>query len=364
MFVLRKGAALLALAFIAGCGSAEKAAEPEPAERHLVYEKLIGDKGIWIADVDGSLPRRLVPRGDLPAISPDGTWVTYSGECSESDTSACDTLYIVSTSDTDKPRRLSTVVSGTITWSQDSKRVVGESRGRLLSIEVESGKSVEVAEGSFSGWSISPDGDQIVFAREEKPGGNLMSGFDVDLFVSDLDGGEPKRITESHDAAYPVWGPKSIAFSKLISCHGAPGRPPTGCMNNTWGRHEIWRVEPDGSDRRPIVSPLPKRFHGQGYIGLVPLDWSEDGRALLAGLLNEWGRSPLAVDPETGDVRELARDQASEGLALSRDGEMALVEMIDNVGSYPESNNVLIAPYAGGKARVVAHGATGASWNR
>ena len=132
----------------------------------------------------------------------------------------------------------------------------------------------------------------------------------------------------------------------------------------SWGRHEIWQVQPDGSDRRPIVSPLPKRFLGQGYIGLVPIDWSDDGRALLAGWLNEWGRIPMAVNPQTGEARQLAEDQASDGVALSSDGEMALVETIDNVGSYLKANRVLIAPYAGGKAHLVASGATGASWNR
>jgi hypothetical protein len=43
----------------------------------------------------------------------------------------------------------------------------------------------------------------------------------------------------------------------------------------------------------------------------------------------------MAVDLETGEVRELANNQASEGVALSSDGEMALVETIDNAGSYP-----------------------------
>src|SRR5439155_9257602 len=103
-------------------------------------------------------------------------------------------------------------------------------------------------------------------------------------------------------------------------------------------------------------SPLPRRFLGQGYIGLVPIDWSTDGRALLAGWLNEWGRIPMAVDARTGDVRQLAAGQASDGVALSSDGETALVEAIDNVGSYPKSNTVLIAPYAGGKAQLVASG--------
>ena len=43
--LLPKGAALLALAFIAGCGSSMSADKPEPIESHLVYEKVTGDEG-------------------------------------------------------------------------------------------------------------------------------------------------------------------------------------------------------------------------------------------------------------------------------------------------------------------------------
>jgi len=267
-----KGTALLAVLLVAaGCGSVEKAGKAEAVEFHLVYEKVIGEKGIWIADVDGSHARLLVPRGHLPAISPDGKWVTYSGECAESDTSSCDTLYIVSTTHADKPRRLSTVVSGTIVWSPDSKRVVGESIGKLLSIEVASGKAVEVADGTFWGWSISPDGEQIVFARLEDPDAELVLGTEVNLFVAGQDGGTAKRITDTGYASEPVWGPKSITFAKLISClPPAPQDALDQCKNNTWGRHEIWQIEPDGSGRKTITGPLPDRLQAQGFTGLTP----------------------------------------------------------------------------------------------
>jgi len=73
--VLLKGVALLAFAFFAGCGSSMSTEKPEPIERHLVYERLIGETGIWIADVDGARPRLLLPDGGAPEISPDGKWV-------------------------------------------------------------------------------------------------------------------------------------------------------------------------------------------------------------------------------------------------------------------------------------------------
>ena len=87
--VLQKGAALLALALVAGCGSSMSADKPEPIERHLVYEKIVGERGIWIAGADGSNPKLLVAEGEyheisFPQISPDGTQVAYVGDCGSS----------------------------------------------------------------------------------------------------------------------------------------------------------------------------------------------------------------------------------------------------------------------------------------
>jgi Tol biopolymer transport system component len=365
--LLAKGAVLLALVIATGCGSATPADEPEPVTRHLVYEKATG---IWIANPDGSRPRRLLKNGRAPAISPNGKWVAFFSECSES-TWKC-SLFITPASKA-KPKLLASGFYGEFHWSPSSDRIVaarshtdeGGLVEDLVSIDVSSGDETTLTQGALYGWSFSPDGSKTVFAVAQHPSGEGFSGDEVDLFITGQDGGEAKQITSDGHSGYPVWGPKSIAFAKLISCLPATSQEVmVGCTNNAWGRHEIWQLQADGSDRRPIVSPLPKRFQGQGYIGLIPLDWSADGRALLAGWLNEWGRIPMAVDPETGDVRQLAEDQASDGVALSRDGEMALVASVDNVGSYPNANAVLIAPFAGGRAHLVASGATSASWNR
>jgi hypothetical protein len=75
--VLRR-AAFVAVALLAtGCGSAEKAGEPPSVTRHIVYDHVLGQEGIWIADVDGRNPRRLAASGLMPEISPDGKWVVY-----------------------------------------------------------------------------------------------------------------------------------------------------------------------------------------------------------------------------------------------------------------------------------------------
>lgn len=116
-----------------------------------------------------------------------------------------------------------------------------------------------------------------------------------------------------------------IAYAKQISCFGHDGglRPVReaardGCFNNTWGRDEIWRIQPDGTDNAPITGLLPKRFQMQGCVGLNPVDWSEDGQTLLGGWRCEFSDTPVAVDLATGQFRELT--SAADTVDLSRDG--------------------------------------------
>ena len=164
--VLKTAALLAVLVVTTGCGSIERAAGPDPGgrkavERHLVYEKLIGERGVWIADVDGGHAQLLVRGGRAPVISPDGKWVVYVS-CDPEDELACKGTFVISTSG-GKPRKLSsdlhTLPPGAGTWSPDSKRIVvsrgspsGEEQA-LVSIDLASGKELKLAEGGPWNWS-------------------------------------------------------------------------------------------------------------------------------------------------------------------------------------------------------------------
>jgi len=348
-------AVLFLVALIAvGCGSSNDAAAPGPIKRHLVYERLVGEKGVWIADTDGGNPRLLVPRGHSPVISPDGSSVAYVGDCDAED--VCHGTYVISTAG-GKPRRISsdTAVSRPFIWSPDSKRLV-VTRGPtpfdedLVSINVSDGTESRLAKGRFYGASFSPDAKEIVYSKATSVTARSSEGA-FDLFVVGSDGGAPKQITDTGDGAAPVWGPKSIAFAKLVPDRG-------------WGRNEIWQVQPDGSGRRTITGPLPKELRGQGFTGLMPVDWSDDGNALLAGWANEWGLVPVAVDPADGKSLRLVEDLAAESVAISRDGRFVLASRQPPVGTPDEENaTVVIVPEGGGKPTVVARGAGSPSWN-
>jgi dipeptidyl aminopeptidase/acylaminoacyl peptidase len=370
---LRAVVVLLALS-ACGCGSAGKTGDngSVPARHYLVYTKLIDEPGIWIADADGGDPRLLVRDGFNPAISPDGRRVAYSAYC-ERESYDCSNVFIVDTGSRSEPRLLGKRLGGTIRWTSDSKRLVVETSStenvhELAAIDVESGKVTRLADGKFWGWSLSPDGERIVFALGGDKNPDSVLGIESDLFVEGLDGGKADRITDTGEASDPVWGPKSIAFSKLISCLGPDGLRPRdeaariGCFNDSWGRDEIWRIQPDGTGQARITKPLPKVFQNQGCIGLVPIDWSGDGRALLAAWRCEFSDAPVEVDPETG-----AFDQqrwAASTAGLSRDGGFELLRADDGPETPPDKETVLIAPFAGGKPSFVLHGARDPSWNR
>jgi hypothetical protein len=351
---------LLALVLLtAGCGSVERTGGPEPGpqsvERHLVYEKVLGEKGIWIADVDGSHARLLVREADSPELSPDGKWVVYLDD-------SVGNLYLAPTAG-GKPKLLARGLYTQPAWSPDSERIAarlesdevsdqGPPRGseKLVSIDVASGKEATLTHGDSAwGWSFSPDGKRIVYGMSRGSSPDHFNGSNIDLFISGRDGGDAKQITDTGDNGYPVWGPKSIAFAKLIPYNG-------------WGRHEIWRVQPDGTGRTSITGSLPRRLLMQGCVGLAPIDWSDDGRALLAAWLCEFSDEPVAVDLGTGAIRDLG--WGSDTVALSRDGRSALVQAHFGAETPPEEQKVMILDYDGGKPTLVARGAVAPSWNR
>jgi Tol biopolymer transport system component len=231
----------------------------------------------------------------------------------------------------------------------------GDEEDELVSVDVSSGEEVTLARAAqFFGWSFSPDGERVVFARVSRTAEGYFSE-EINLFVTAADGGETRRITATGDSSDPVWGPMSIAFAK------------SNLFETKGGASEIWQVHPDRTGGTRITKSLPQRFVGQGHGGLFPIDWSDDGSALLAGLAGNWGSEPIAVDPETGTARELGRfgrPWGSKTIALSRDGRSVLIQDGSFADVPPEKMTVLIVPYQGGKPALVVRGARTPSWNR
>ena len=352
---MRLGWLLPVLALLAvGCSATDEndtrsVATAEPVGRYLAYVRF--DKArpdeIWLARVDGTRKRRLVSARN-PAVSPDGRWVAYNGGCDRDN--VCRTLEFVSTGG-----GRATVVSRRARfqkWTSGSERIVFMTDDGLASYDLRTRRRTEFVSLSTDwGFSISPSGDEVVYAVG-RPGSQAYFGASkVDLYVVGVGGGSPRRLTTDGRSAYPAWGPHGIAFSRLVP-------------HNGWGRHEIWRISPDGSGRRTITGPLPARLVVSGVVGLRPVAWSADGRRLLAGLDNEFGAKPYAVDPVRGTIRELGDfGWAASPDAISQDGRFVLVSATGGF-ELDDDTRVEIVPWSGGRGRVVARLAGVASWNR
>lgn len=347
---MKRVLSLVGCLLVGGCAwtdsDDDRGQEAPPAAQRIVYTRSFpGRHEVWVARVNGSGKRRLA-EGTGPVISPDGRWVAFEGgrEATFDPRFYRDVMLVAASGG--RPRLLMRGAYGPV-WSPDSKRVAAlqdldDRRRALLTIATETGKRTTVAHGAIDDVTFSPRGDEIAYARGEVFG-------KVDVYVVDADGGGDRRVTDNRQSAYPVWGPREIAFARIVPYRG-------------WGAHEIWLVRPDGSRRR-LLTKTPRALLGQGIVGLVPVAWSADGRALLAGQANEFGLVPFAVDPQTGTVRRIgdySYHASPDG--LSRDGRFVLVS--DSGVEVTNATRVEVIPYKGGSPRVIARRAGGASWNR
>jgi hypothetical protein len=346
---LGRGLSIVATLFAVGCAGGS-----DDSSRHvrtlIAYTKIADPKPavIWTARPDGTGQRRLV-RGLGPAVSPDGRWIAFH-RCGHVH---CDLWVIPAPGGA--PRLLARRADRPV-WSSTSDRIVAARTQEvgdtaLLSLDPHTGRELELARGFVTAWSVSPVGDEVVYARDATVNLDGPAWDDANLYVVGIDGGEPRQLTRDGHSGYPVWGPEAIAFARLIPYRG-------------WGRHEIWRIEPDGTGRRTVTGRLPKRLLGSGITGLVPVAWSEDGDSLLAELTNEFGGPPYAVDPETGAIRQLGDfGYYATPAGLSRDGRFVLVVE----GGLPETGvrlGLVMVPYEGGRAKLIATRVGSATWNR
>jgi len=309
----RAPSALAPICFVALVAAA--CGQQAQTERHLVFVRATAPENavVWISDTDGKHQRRLA-RGLSGVVSPDGRTIAIG---------RVDGIHLVS-SDGKRDRDLTSDVLNPRAWSPDGTRLIA-GVAKLAVVDVDSGRVRVLARGSFYGFDFSPDGQRLVYARapRERADGLCASvGSRFDLYAVDLDGGPPTRLTHDGRSAYPVWGPKRIAFMHmpkprhLDDCF-APG---------------IWTVQPDGSGLHAIIARAPRALSRAGYYGLQPIAWLDEGK-LLAGVRSEWGNEGAVVDVQRGRLRRLVlysgraahrTEQVFYVDKASRDGRLAL----------------------------------------
>ena len=185
-------------------------------------------------------PRLLVRQGLFGALSPDGRWVAYN-RCLAS-RERCQTgnapfaLFLIATVG-GKPRLLARSTSYP-TWSPRSDRIVALRKNRLVSIDLDGNLRMLERSPATAGWSFSPDGEWLVYAKARQ-----HTKCASDLFIVRASGGDERRLTRGRDI-FPVWGRRWIAFSRY----------PRRCAY----ARRIWRIHPDGSDMDPVTGPPPR----------------------------------------------------------------------------------------------------------
>ena len=295
---------------------------------------------IFVVDADGSNLNRLTFEGEEnshPAWSPDGTRIAFSRYGGD--------LYQVVVMNAD----------GT-----DQRRLTPKPE---------------------QGWqpSWSPDGSQIAYAGW--PGGEGRA-VDQEIMVMDADGGNRRQLTENQvDDILPEWSPEG----SLITFRSRP--------EGRWDDWEIFTVRPDGGDLRQLTD---NQVHDRG------LAWSKDGSRIAftrfyqreifvidangegekqvtdhhhedsspvwspdGSLLSYINRHPsyvwqsiLAVDPDGSNVRRIAANKCSRGLAWSPDGSrMAFMGCSETAGG-----EVFVADRSGANLRQLSD--QGAYWGQ
>jgi len=297
---------------------------------------------VWLADADGS-NARLIGSGSQPLLAPNGSLVAAStapglalypaaGGAPHRYFDSADATAVATAFSPDS-RYLAVILSST---DPASARPSG-----LAVIDTTTFAYRFIARGQIYGATFAPDGsDRIAYASA--PTAALTAP--VDLHVIDADGSGAAQITHDGRSLNPVWGRAGIAFDReRLRANAEPA-------------YELWFIPTDGGASRPLTAlPIPALREG-----LVPIDFSDDGKLLLAEYEGQDTSRAWLVPLSGGHATPLAAGLT--GAALSRDGAYALVDRGGFLNP-PDAGSVEAVPVAGGPPRVLAAQGSEPSWN-
>jgi TolB protein len=157
---------------------------------------------------------------------------------------------------------------GGISWSPDGKQIIYASRfdpggaPNLFIVPADgAGKPTQVGGDDVEGWwpSWSPDGKHIIY--------QAIGGGETTISIMDVDGSNPKMLTNGNIDLDPVWSPdgQTIAF-----------------VRSKANKYAVWLMDADGQNPRELTplypDPDPKV---DSPIKLPALTWSPDGRSIV-----------------------------------------------------------------------------------
>jgi hypothetical protein len=350
---------LMAAADGAGAdGAAAPLITPPPLAQRLAYltETTTGTPNVWVAAANGS-DRKLLGPGQQPLLAPSGGAVAVSlfgatGGNEEHGPSIG--IYPATGGPIADYLSLETATATPLAWSPDSRYLavyrqsnqvtdIAASSG-LDVIDTQTGTVYPIAEGAIYGASFARDGsDKLVFALAH----SLSPSASTNLYESEADGGDLRRITSDGRSLNPVWGPAYIAYDHERMRHLSP-------------EYQIWLAAPTGAPVRKVTHIAVNALAQ----GLVPLGYSADGLRLLAEFEGEDTSNAYAVNVTSGRARSVTvHGRTVQGAGISSDGSTLLIDE-DSFEQPPSDGRVSVVGFAGGHSTVlVAHGSQG-SWNR
>jgi hypothetical protein len=328
------------VAVCVGTGPAQSS--PAPRTAGLAFTRLeSGVSSVWIADSDGSRARRLTT-GISGQLSADGRWLAYQFLARPARGA-----YVVPVAG-GAPRRLGEAVYA---WSPQGSRLAFATKTALKLFDpVTNARSTLLRAPDISNLSFAPDGRALAYDVSKVRGAS--ADLHSDVFTVRLSDRRVRRLTDDSRSGGPVWGPHWIAYRHY-------GRTKWPQIGGTWfmradgsGKHSFARGDQD-----------PRRAH----YGLKPLDFSRDGRRLLACTTAEFDCSPVSFFVATKkrhvfSVGEFPAHTHALMAAedLSADGRRLLVWIGSVDGAAPD--DIYEVPFPGGKPHLIAHNAISADW--
>jgi Tol biopolymer transport system component len=333
-------------------------ASPGPPAERLAYVTgtIHSSSAVWVANADGSQPKRLGVGGD-PLLSPSGQLVAASlfGATLNSEEGPALAVYSTAGAPSSEYLSLVTATATPLAWSPDSRYLAVSLMSTAVSnmakqsglavIDTQRGTVTMIMHGAISGASFAPDGsDRLVFARAP----SLAVNAPTNIYVSQPNGAAISELSHDGRSLNPVWGASYIAYDReRLRRNDAPV-------------YQIWLLAPSGGGARRLTNVHVRSL----VVGLVPLAFSSDGSRLLAEYGGQDTSEAWAVRVPSGGAKRLTvRGQSVVGAGLSRDGSTVLIDEQGFEGP-PSSGRVARMPFTGGRPSVlVAHGSQG-SWNR
>jgi Tol biopolymer transport system component len=323
-------------------------AVPAAAHATLTYTKGFNKPKVYVAENSGKGARSIGP-GSNSRISPNGEWIVYERRTGEN---AEMRLYSVESGKSERllnPWRESFVLA----WSPDSTMIAAttggglNSPGSLYVIDVESGKRTKVATGYVNGVSFSPRSDEMVYGISQSQ--NIPSKSDIYRYA--IVGGTSTPLSSDHNALDPLWSATGqIAFVRQLGAKSRKYQP----------ANQLFVMNDEGQRISQLshtkVDPLAS--------GLGPVQWSANGKRLLAEFGGQDQSYAVAVNAVTGAEKALTSDPESgfQGAALSADGRTVLGTTGLNFGG-DSKPSVVTVPFSGGPQKVLVVGGYNPTWS-